>query len=1475
MTNRSQRPAALNARSNIQSAMLDESDEDLDRFALGRSTDPYAARKSTPWLQNASGRLQSLRAPARPAAKLRDYSSSDYSSDDSPMRPQRKSQRIVETGSRVQYRDDDESDVSSDKPQPKRRLRKLKDLSDDEVEMISDASSEVVEVVKKAQERNGDLSSDFEEGPEEIIDEDRDIVEKIIAREKREGTWKFLVKLKGRSYMHARWEPESFFYDTEADKRSLKLKNFQAKLPKGVVSVPSFEEGSHFNPLFIRIERIIATRIPNDVLVKWEAMPYGECTWEDADTLPVDQVDAAMEQFNRLNAPERLTKRRAAPFRGRVVKPPTASDASEDFAARLSPVDDPAADKDPAKRMHKYGKLSIFDFQREGIQWLLYNWLQGRGSILADEMGLGKTVQTSITLQEMSLFCEKHRSLCGETVFLVVAPLSTLEQWKREISKWTNLEPIVFHGSDRDRQIISRFEFQGVEISRSRDPRFIRSPGLPKFDVCVTSYEMLSADPEIFQTICWTAIVLDESHKLKGSESRARQTVLSVPVRHRILLTGTPIQNSLGELWSLLNLCSGSVWHDKDAFLAEFGQLKSSTETEQLQRRIQPFLLQRKKIDVMSHLMPAKEETIITVELTRIQKETYKAIYEKNMVFLASGKATPQLSNVHMELRKCCNHPFLVSGIEEKVLGKAQLGSEEWMRRLVAASGKMVFLEKLIDKLLKENQKLLVFSQFTMVLDIIEDYLRFYAVSFERLDGAVDARSRQEAVDRFNRTPSATPSTPEISSSGSSVFLLSTKAGGVGLNLIAASVVLLFDHDWNPQNDLQAQARCHRIGQTREVKIFRLVTRGTYEEHMFRVASQKLGLEQAVMSNVGGKKDKVSAEEMERLLKEGAYAIFEDDENERKFCEAEIEEILNTRSTTVKEITETGSGGFSKAFFQVNEASKDVSVEDPDFWEKISKAGYFKSAPVAESEDLIIEGRRAGRAKFEEMSEESEDEPTPVKAKSSIDAKRMILISKFLAKCGLWENYETWEAQLFEFFREKWGKKAAKLLDAAMRIERSPKDDVVVYMAAVYRALCICKKAEDEVAFDEVACSSCFARLSPSVESVSFLDPIKPFHVDSFFKNLEIPEFVLHCLPSSDFKQLKSHVMQIEGYEQLRMLIKMPELPPAIEARKSRMQPDWWGSEDDRQLIECTLLYGRDDCSTKILDFPHFKEKLDDKFQKQFVLYRIDKLLPQWWQCRTSCVAKLLLSHGFPTQLIQRVFKASGYSWTRKFAQGEVLLSSISPVEVMKGSPGNWNPPAQVEEAGFWRELHAKLPAGFALNSGDVADFAKVFLYRILVSLGMKNEATHASVKTSLRISKANEELPDLKFPGLWPVEFTRDQAFEMIWRIQAMFYLKSGAITESDIVEHADHLLPLSTTAVTSLFTKADKHGLDYLDRAGLRGLLYAACKIMNAKAVLASASSVVEKRSREETPGESPVAKKGKQQSIKDMFKRKVEEE
>jgi chromodomain-helicase-DNA-binding protein 7 len=528
-------------------------------------------------------------------------------------------------------------------------------------------------------------------------------------------------------------------------------------------------------------------------------------------------------------------------------------------------------------------------------------------------MGLGKTVQIVATLSDIAM----THHVRGP--FLIVAPLSTLPHWKNEFERWSDLYPVIYHGSPAAKELITEFE-----ISVKNDAGTVIN-GHVKFDVLITNYETVMSDFTLFHDIDWRYLVLDEGHRMKNHAGKCYQLMQQLTFEHCTLLTGTPVQNNVEELWSLLHFLHPDKFVDLPAFLEDFGVIEDADRLASLQQLIKPFLLRRRKADVDSTIA-AKEETIIEVELTKTQKTYYRAFLHENAPTLLkqiTGGSLPSLLNLMMQLRKVCNHPFLLKGARERIEEQMADGSPQEViekRALVESSGKMILLDKLLPKLKESGHKVLIFSQMIKVLDILEEWFGLLDYPIERIDGSVAENDRQLAIERFAQDPNGF------------IFLLCTRAGGVGINLTAADTVIIYDSDWNPQNDIQAQSRCHRIGQTAIVKIYRLVTRGTYELEMLDRASKKLGLDRALLDGgeVNPKQQPLAAKEIEQLLRGGVYNIANEDDTElENFCRADIEQILEGRSKSFQ-MEAGGDSQFSKATFDVD--GNDLDLNAKDFW---------------------------------------------------------------------------------------------------------------------------------------------------------------------------------------------------------------------------------------------------------------------------------------------------------------------------------------------------------------------------------------------------------------------------------------------------------------------------------------------------------------------------------------------------------------
>ena len=503
-----------------------------------------------------------------------------------------------------------------------------------------------------------------------------------------------------------------------------------------------------------------------------------------------------------------------------------------------------SVDKQPA--MLVGGTLK--EYQVKGLEWMVSLYNNHLNGILADEMGLGKTIQ-SIAL--ITYLIEK-KTETGK--FLIIVPLSTITNWTLEFELWApDLKTIVYKGTQQQRK---ELQYQ----VRSGD-----------FTVLLTTYEYVIRDRPILSKFKWAHMLIDEGHRLKNTGSKLFQTLTTYyHTRNRLILTGTPLQNNLPELWALLNFILPKVFNSVKSFdewfntpfantghqeKLELSEEESLLIIRRLHKVLRPFLLRRLKKDVAKDL-PDKVEKVIKCKFSSLQSRIYKQLLSHNALFVGTGTvgATKAglkgLNNKIMQLRKACNHPFVFEEVETVV--NPDKGTTDLIWR---SSGKFELLDRILPKLKRTGHRVLIFFQMTQVMDIMEDYLRFRNLKYMRLDGSTKADDRQDMLKEFN-----------AENSEYFCFLLSTRAGGLGLNLQTADTVIIFDTDWNPHQDLQAQDRAHRIGQKNEVRILRLITSESVEEVILERAHQKLDIDGKVIQ--AGKFDnKSSAEEQEAFLK--------------------------------------------------------------------------------------------------------------------------------------------------------------------------------------------------------------------------------------------------------------------------------------------------------------------------------------------------------------------------------------------------------------------------------------------------------------------------------------------------------------------------------------------------------------------------------------------------------------------------------
>ncbi|XP_055594161.1 SWI/SNF-related matrix-associated actin-dependent regulator of chromatin subfamily A containing DEAD/H box 1 homolog [Uranotaenia lowii] len=530
--------------------------------------------------------------------------------------------------------------------------------------------------------------------------------------------------------------------------------------------------------------------------------------------------------------------------------------------------------------------FKLAEYQMVGLNWLSVMHRNDMNGILADEMGLGKTIQVIAFLAWL-----KENDLI-EHPELIVVPSSTLDNWDNELKKWCpDLIVMKYYGSQEERR--------AIRIDWAKN-------GIDDVDVVLTTYHMMGASGEekkMWRVTPFQYVIFDEAHMLKNMTTQRYENLLRIRAERRILLTGTPLQNNLLELMSLLcfvmpKLFGGKVEDVKALFKAnktKEGEDQGSFEKKQIERAKQimkPFILRRLKRDVLSFL-PPKTEEIIKVPMLDSQREKYMSMVQDYSNATGVFKSGSEISgmSVMMDMRKLANHPLLLryyfSDADVRKMARKLAGDSDYKctnpddifldiaylsdfklyqlkekytslydlhlpDQLILASGKFRQLDELLPKLKSEGHRVLIFSQFVMILDIMEKYLSIRKHEYLRLDGQTVVTDRQEMIDLYTNDKNIF------------VFLLSTRAGGLGINLTAADTVIIHDIDFNPYNDKQAEDRSHRMGQTKPVTIYKLVSEGSIEEGMLAIAQDKLKLEKDVTEEGVDKKEEHKC--MVRLL---------------------------------------------------------------------------------------------------------------------------------------------------------------------------------------------------------------------------------------------------------------------------------------------------------------------------------------------------------------------------------------------------------------------------------------------------------------------------------------------------------------------------------------------------------------------------------------------------------------------------------
>jgi chromodomain-helicase-DNA-binding protein 4 len=767
----------------------------------------------------------------------------------------------------------------------------------------------------------------------------------------------YLVKWKAQSYFRTKWLPGSWVWGTSTGSmRAAFMKKEGNSLPKMTTKDAIPEEFFRIDIVFqVRYTSIVRNpsmeidlaraKEVESAFVKYKGLGYEDAIWEvppnwkDTDRFS-DYKDAyeAYVYGRHTNIPPQSTLRRHL-----------AAIRTHDFGSTLMKKTQPST----------VTGGDMMAYQVEGLNWLYFQWFQQRNAILADEMGLGKTIQLIAFFATM---VQDHK--CWP--FLVVVPNSTCPNWRREIRKWAPLLRVVtYYGSAHARKLAHDYElFPKTEEEKEREKD---SKGRKRSEtkdihahIVVASYESVVEEKtrQSLIRVPWQGLVVDEGQRLKSDKTLLYDSLSKLRFPFKCLLTGTPLQNNARELFNLLQFLDPKI--SASAMEAKYETLTKENVPE-LHDLIRPFFLRRTKAQVLTFL-PPMAQIILPVTMSTVQKKVYKSILAKNPQLMKSiftrdapvaVKEKTNLNNILMQLRKTLCHPFVYSRqIEERT---QETGISH--RNLVEASSKLQLLQIMLPKLQERGHRVLIFSQFLDNLDIIEDCLDGLGLQHRRLDGNVSSLEKQKRIDEYNA-----PDSPYFA------FLLSTRSGGVGINLATADTVLIMDPDFNPHQDIQALSRAHRIGQKKKVLCFQIMTRGSAEEKIMQIGKKKMALDHVMIQEMD--REDEAGMDLESILRHGAEALFDDDNTgDIVYDSASVDKLLDRSQI---ESTSTGKDSSAESQFSFariwanDKANLEDTLDDsgtstpnPGIWDKILKErerAYVEEA--ARNKEAFGRGKR-------------------------------------------------------------------------------------------------------------------------------------------------------------------------------------------------------------------------------------------------------------------------------------------------------------------------------------------------------------------------------------------------------------------------------------------------------------------------------------------------------------------------------------